>query len=139
MSSAYSYSPTWLFPTFPSGFPTILTPLGPWGEQQAKRIELLTEASCSRRLSTSRWAASARWGGEWRQVRLRGEQGHAGSHPGLLPSPCTPQAGLGVCPQLPCHPVLPGWSACRGAFPVHEVLKPPGQVTSSPWVSVFLL
>lgn len=27
-------------------------------------IELLTEASCSRRLSTSRWAASARCGGE---------------------------------------------------------------------------
>lgn len=41
----------------------ILTPLGPWGEQQARRMELLTDASCSRRLSTSRWAASARWGG----------------------------------------------------------------------------
>ena len=104
--SIYSYSPTRRFPTFPSDSPTILTPLGPWGEQQARRIELLTEASCSRRLSTSRWAASARWGwggGELGQAQLRGEQGHSGSHHGPLPSLRMPQAGLGLCLQLPCH------------------------------------
>lgn len=37
-----------------------LTPVVPVGEQQARRRELLTAASCSRKLSTSRCAASAR-------------------------------------------------------------------------------
>lgn len=38
----------------------LLTPAAPCGEQQARRRELLTAASCSLRLSTSRCAASAR-------------------------------------------------------------------------------
>lgn len=37
-----------------------LTPVVPVGEQQARRRELLTAASCSRKLSTSLCAASAR-------------------------------------------------------------------------------
>lgn len=69
--NSHSHPQTWPFPTFPSGSLSILTPLGPWGEQQAKRMELLTEASCSRRLSTSRWAASARWGAEPESVVKR--------------------------------------------------------------------
>lgn len=51
----------WSSQIFPS---SVLTPLDPCPGQQARPMELLTDASCSRRLSTSRWAASARWGGE---------------------------------------------------------------------------
>lgn len=45
-----------------------------------------------------------------------------------------------VCPQLLDRLVWnPGWGICWGGFPAHKLLKAPGQGTSPPWVSAFLL